>query len=221
MIIDCISDIHGYEPKLKGGDLLIIAGDLTRNDTAQEYIDLHEWLIELKKYSKIIIVPGNHDNYLQDASIYDFAHLQSGLITYLCDSGTEFEGLNIWGSPWTKSFEGMNPRCKAFVLGTDEELDEKFDIIPQETNILITHSPAYGIYDCVSRMHGELHEWDYTGSKHLRNIAFSLPHLKLHVCGHIHEHGGKVVDLVSSKFVNASHVNKYYEPAHDAVRVEL
>ncbi len=29
MIIDCISDLHGYYPKLEGGDLLIVAGDLT------------------------------------------------------------------------------------------------------------------------------------------------------------------------------------------------
>jgi len=28
MIIDCISDLHGYYPELEGGDLLIIAGDL-------------------------------------------------------------------------------------------------------------------------------------------------------------------------------------------------
>ena len=38
MIIDCISDLHGFYPKLEGSDLLIIAGDLTARDTKDEYI---------------------------------------------------------------------------------------------------------------------------------------------------------------------------------------
>ena len=36
MIIDCISDLHGFFPKLEGGDLLIIAGDLTARDKPEE-----------------------------------------------------------------------------------------------------------------------------------------------------------------------------------------
>jgi hypothetical protein len=32
MIIDCIADLHGHYPKLDGGDLLIICGDLTARD---------------------------------------------------------------------------------------------------------------------------------------------------------------------------------------------
>jgi len=33
MIIDCISDLHGYTPSLSGGDVIIVAGDLTAKDT--------------------------------------------------------------------------------------------------------------------------------------------------------------------------------------------
>ena len=43
MIIDCISDPHGFYPKLKGGDLLLIAGDLTANDTQKEFDKFFQW----------------------------------------------------------------------------------------------------------------------------------------------------------------------------------
>jgi len=38
MIIDCIGCMHGVYPKLDGGDLLIITGDITRRDDPREYI---------------------------------------------------------------------------------------------------------------------------------------------------------------------------------------
>lgn len=44
MIIDFIFDLHGFQPKITGGDLLIIAGDLTGRNLPDEYLKFNTWL---------------------------------------------------------------------------------------------------------------------------------------------------------------------------------
>lgn len=130
MIIDSIADLHGFKPELPHGDLLIIAGDLTARDTLDEYTLFMEWL-EKQKYSRKILVAGNHDNQIENGIDFDFPKLG---IEYLEDSGTECEGLKIWGTPHSLLFPGVNPRCTAF-MGTEEELEEKYDLIPDENAV--------------------------------------------------------------------------------------
>ena len=88
MIIDCISDLHGFYPKLEGADLLIIAGDLTKRDQPEEYLDFYEWL-DAQPYKKKIVISGNHDNNIDPDSI----NCLRGCI-YLQNSGTENDALN-------------------------------------------------------------------------------------------------------------------------------
>jgi len=211
--IDCISDLHGFFPELEGGDLLIVAGDLTARDTPEEYDNFCNWCQHLN-YNKIIVIGGNHDNLLQFPDETGYTYWQPWS-SYLCDSGTEFEGLKIWGTPWTKTFKGMNPKCKAFTLETEEELDEKWQLIPFDIDILITHEPPHGILEQVRYYGSNIH----VGSKTLRNNVIKRIKPKLHVFGHIHEFGGRMVDLTVTKFVNASIMNEVYDPVHKPVRV--
>lgn len=220
MIIDCISDLHGFFPNdLPGGDLLIVAGDLTASDSEKEIDIFGQWLCR-QNYKLKIYIAGNHDNFCQKRM--GPADLMG--INYLCDSGTEFQGLKIWGSPWTLRFEGMNPDCMAFTVDTEEELAEKWAFIPDDTEILVTHSPSWGSNDtteCGKRV----------GSKSLCYwIANHANTLKLHVCGHIHEAYGiwdvrkiqcGLGDLLTPVLVNASHVNERYQPINKPIRITL
>jgi predicted phosphodiesterase len=216
MIIDCVSDLHGFYPKLDGGDLLIVAGDLTSHDYFNEYCYIFQH-ISRAPYKKRVLIGGNHDNLLQQHA--DFFDLSINF-SYLQDSGTEFEGLKIWGSPWTKTFEGMNPLCKAFTVDTEEELEEKWKLIPRDTNILITHSPSFGNYDWVKKQNGSIGA--SVGSITLwMTMLTMVPNLKLHVTGHIHEANGESLHTNGIHLVNASHVNERYQPVNKPIRVIL
>lgn len=218
MIIDCISDMHGFYPKLEGGDLLLVGGDWTKSHTEREAFAFFYWL-ENQKYRGKILIAGNHDTIACEGGFWQL--IKSYSFKYLCDSGTEFEGLKIWGSPWVMSFEGMNPKCKAFTLDTEEELAEKFNLIPRDTDILITHSPPFGILD------KQEDKKDSLGSRSLEVVTVLNTH-RLHSFGHIHEGYGRLDHAMVSRdgfhkttSVNCSLVNERYEPVNKPIRVIL
>ncbi len=220
MRITCISDLHGHHPELPGGDLLIMAGDATSQDKLFDWTRFYLWF-DKQPYTKKVYIAGNHDNFLNDVKSFP---LKNG-IEYLCDSITQLvtkgNRLKIWGSPWTKTFDGMNPHCKAFTVDTDQELAEKWKLIPEDTDILITHSPPYSILDLTQ-------DTNNVGSISLQNWLESSK-VKLHIFGHIHECGGKKVVLKRPGIgtennilcINASHVNEHYKPVNAPITVEM
>lgn len=214
MIVDCIADLHGYLPKLQGGDLLIVAGDLTANDSMYGYDRFIQWLWK-QIYKKKIFIAGNHDNRLEE-------FLRTGdpfadeTVEFLFDSGTVYQDFKIWGSPWTSQFEGINPHCCAYTGKTDKDIAEKWDLIPKDTDILITHGPPFTIRDLTTR--GE-----QVGSPSLMAHHISRLRPKLWVFGHIHEGYGQdgPYDWAGTKYVNASHVTERYQPLNPPIRIIL
>jgi len=212
MIIDCISDLHGKYPTLEGGDLLIVAGDLTARDLETE-MELFDYWLYQQKYNAKIVIGGNHDNVLQQKRL----NLQFG--TYFEDSGCSFNGFKMWGSPWTTRFKGMNPHCMAFTVDTDKELAEKWALIPEDTDILVCHSPAYALFDAVEC--GD--KIEFVGSPSLRHTLERIKP-KLFVCGHIHEGYGHMIFKhvgMDTHYVNASHVDEWYRNRNKPIRIIL
>ncbi len=209
MIIDCIGCLHGARPKLEGGDLLIVTGDLTAKDNPEEYADFCQFIYEAD-YKKKIVVAGNHDNFLQN--IPEFFQV-TGAADYLCDSGIEFQGFKIWGSPWTTTFPGINPKACAFTVENDAELVKKWCLIPQDTDILITHSPSFGNLDITKRGEsvGSLFLW----------MTCLMIRPKIHVFSHVHESYGNVVHYNGIRLVNCSIMNERYQPVNAPIRVVL
>lgn len=208
MIIDLISDLHGETPEMPGGDLLIVAGDLTATDELKQYETFVRWLNTLD-YKKKIVIAGNHDGLIESegAQLLKWA----ADTEYLQDSGTEFGGLKIWGSPWTPEFCDWH-----FMKKRGDEITAKWDLIPDDIDILVTHGPPAMILD---RADAWAPQSKHVGCADLCDALPRLKNLKLHVFGHIHESYGKEIKN-GVTFVNCSHMNRAYEPVNEHIRVE-
>jgi Icc-related predicted phosphoesterase len=207
MLIDCISDLHGFQPELAGGDILIIAGDLTAKDTKDEYTRFILWLSKLPYRCKIVIA-GNHDGLIEKGKVtIGTDPLQN--IWYLCDSFVEFEGLKIWGSPWTPTFLNWY-----FMKDRGDPIKEKWKLIPSNVDILVTHGPPYGIFD-------ETMDEIRAGCEDLRVAVQERVKPRIHCFGHIHECGGSVTEIEGVTYVNCSYVDERYRPVNSPIRLVL
>ena len=179
--IICLSDTHGLHNSVPvpKGDILLFAGDLCGPGNLWEVKRFGTWLRNLPHPHKIVIA-GNHDWAFEQDRNKAAEALGEGII-YLQDSSVEVEGLKIYGSPWQPEF------CNwAFNLKRGPQLEEIWSRIPQDTDILITHGPPYGILD-------KTYDGRSVGCQDLSARLAQLPKLKAHIFGHIHEAYGREV----------------------------
>jgi Icc-related predicted phosphoesterase len=96
---------------------------------------------------------------------------------------------------------------------------EKWKLIPDDIDILITHGPPYEILDLVPRQ-----GWDEnSGCEELRKKVEEIAakgRLKLHVFGHIHCGYGTHVQF-GVKFVNASNCDEAYFATQSPIVVDI
>jgi Icc-related predicted phosphoesterase len=207
MRIVAISDIHGRLPKLPDADLCILAGDLcpTRDHSIEfqsEWLDtdFRLWLENIPA-RKIIGIAGNHDFVFEQRS-----DLVPRDLPWIClqDSGIEFEGLRLWGTPWTPMFFNW-----AF-MESERELETRFADIPDGLDILISHGPPWGVGD--KNIEGGL-----CGSRALKcRVELTKP--RFCVFGHIHEGRGEYI-LHETRCLNVSHLDHRYRPYQNPVTV--
>jgi predicted phosphohydrolase len=186
-------------PKVPEGDVLLHAGDLSLRGTLPEIVPQLEWLSSLSHPYKIFIA-GNHDFFFEDypGQVATLLGKFPDLI-YLQDSEVRVGGIKIWGSPWQPEFNNW-----AFNLERGEPLREKWALIPEDTDILITHGPPYGILDYAN------FSAEHCGCENLFERIVSI-RPKVHLFGHIHE-GAGVLNQEATTYINASVLDDEYAP---------
>lgn len=210
MKIICISDTHSHDLRdlnIPDGDVLIHAGDATGLGTISELAKFNHQLGCLPHKHKIII-PGNHD-WLYERD-WGLATAIITNATVLRNSGIVINGVKFWGSPVTPRF------CDwAFNFERGADIKRFWDIIPANTNVLITHGPPKYLLD-------QLPNGQHVGCEDLLNRIQGLLNLKLHVFGHIH-HGYGLYKSVSlgTTFINASICTEDYQPLNKPIIFEI
>jgi predicted phosphohydrolase len=202
----CLSDSHSLKPlsPIPEGDVLIVAGDVCGYGTLAELKTFNAFLGSLPHPHKLLIA-GNHD--WPFARVPEQAKALLHHATYLKDSGVEINGIKFWGSPWQPEF------CNwAFNLPRGPKLAQVWAKIPNDTDVLITHCPPFGILDQVP-------SGEHVGCEELLK-ALQRVRPKLHIFGHIHE-GYGVLEQDGITFANASVCDGRYRPINAPIVIDL
>ncbi|KAK7507151.1 hypothetical protein BaRGS_00001086, partial [Batillaria attramentaria] len=209
---------HREIKALPDGDVLIHSGDFNQYSArccarSLHYEDLlHEIDSFFAQYPHQlkIFVAGNHESCLEGATVEQIQSRLTGC-TYLCDTSTSYAGVKFYGSPYTAkrfltSARGFAESWRA--------LKRRWDVIPDDTDVLITHMPPHGILDLASKKLAN--EWptlftiktavippstcstcgfvhpgrEHWGCPALRDAVLNRIKPSLHLFGHVHDTNG-------------------------------
>lgn len=239
--IACMSDTHGKHRKIPipKSDILIHAGDFTRSGEESTILDLADYFVEAVekgKAKKVICISGNHDISFDNECCFkhwDKFHPSSNLrmssksqdlmlasmnakkylqdrCVYLEDESLSYENnsINFYGSPWTPTYGN----CWAFMKDRDI-IHSKWDQIPTDTDVLITHGPPLGRGD---KAIGNIRAGCF-------NLLQQVQHRvkpRVHVFGHIHEGNGVSFDG-NTLFCNASNCTIRYRTDNPCTVIDV
>lgn len=210
MRICIISDTHNKHKrlsKLPNADMIIHCGDFTSVGHGHEIRDFMKWYSGLNQYKYKIAVAGNHDQLFETNRVLALEDVPKNVI-YLEDSGVEIEGLNFYGTPVQLPFG------KWAFNRPEEKLIEHWKAIPDNTDVLITHSPPYDIFDF------GIYTNDHVGSPSLYWEIVERIKPSVNCFGHVHQGRGiKVIE--NTTFINASNVDEDYICVNNPILIEI
>ena len=176
-----ISDTHNLHQQLTtlpAADVIVHCGDFTDDGTEKEVLDFLNWFIDLP-YKYKIFVTGNHDLCLWDAK--DIKNLPDNMF-FLQDRGVTIDGITFFGIAY----------------------DHSESLIPNDTDIVITHEPPIMILDQSSGRH-------WGNAPLFKRMMDVKP--RYHLFGHAHE-GYGTVKQNEIVFSNGAVLDDHYRMCH-------
>jgi hypothetical protein len=203
MVICAISDLHGTFPKsIPECDLLIVAGDVcpdifpgrqyARNYPRVQLAWFEDTFVpwaERQPCEFAVSTWGNHDwcGHLKPNAEYD-------KLSVVSDGPIIINGVKLWLTPWSPTFMDWA------WMTSHAELGRIYAKIPDDVDILVSHSPPYGMGDIYPNP--DTGKREHVGSQAL---LYTIERIRpsICVCGHLHgghgtyQHGDTVMYNVS------------------------
>ena len=240
--ICAISDIHGHLPEIPKCDILCICGDIVPLYTQRELAQSIAWLSgPFQKWAleapckHVVMIWGNHDFIGERLDKYGckepneecqwlrgmnpkqvceflFKCDEDNKIHLLLDTEEVIDGIKFYGTPWCPSLRNW-----AF-YGDSETLKKKFDQIPSDFDVLLTHCPPkYGQQGIVLETN-----WNFGkdfGCEELQEALVQKTMLRSDVCwvlsGHIHSGNHNWETRGPLVYRNVSIMDEDYEPTYN------
>lgn len=170
-----------------------------------EFEDFLDWFSNLDIPTKIFS-SGNHDTAVSRGLITrkDFEDL--GII-FLYRETVIVHGLKVWGIPYSPVVEGVYESDWAFMKEPEVIQKKVWDFMPENIDILITHTPPKGILDLATDH--KVKHFLLRGDATLRDkVAQTQP--ILHCFGHVHNYlsvlntGTKTIFPLKTVFSNGA-----------------
>lgn len=228
MIVKAVSDIHGNLPKIEGEfDLLLIAGDITpalwgyySKSVQWDWIidEFKQWIDSLPyrtSWSKVFIVPGNHDKVFENLSNPERLELQLKLggrcelliheekiFTEITEDNKTID-YRIFGTPYCKMFGNW-----AF-MKYDSFLKERFNEIPEGLDFLVTHDPP--TLNGMGKITQGRQKGKEAGNELLSKRILEVKP-KFVFSGHIHSGNHNLEEIEGIQMANVAYVDENYDP---------
>jgi predicted phosphodiesterase len=216
---------------LPKGDVLIHAGDISNRGGENDVTNFIHWFQNIEGFDTKIFIAGNHDHCFEQINRphhkrdYDWLrnlmtpeNLSQSDVVYLEDNeftivSPEFSRpIKFYGTPWQPEF--YNWAFNLPRLGV--ELQEKWNMIPEDTDVLITHGPPNGYGDLVNNWRQPN---THVGCECLISRISQINPL-INIFGHIHE-GYGVEYSDKTLFVNASTCTAGYKPINKPIIIDI
>lgn len=197
-----ISDTHCNHDKLTipHGDILIHCGDYSNCGSFHETKQFFDWFSKQPHKYKIVI-PGNHEvgicplkllkneiNPVEYRNTHTLIKSYNN-VNFLIDDYVFIDGIKFYGSPWCGGKYNVMNRW-GFYIPIDMKISDMWKRIPDDSDIVITHTPPYGILD------------DSLGCPFLTERIKKINPM-YHFFGHIHNlYGGYISDY--TEYYNCS-----------------
>lgn len=228
LIVAGISDLHGqllHPDDMPEADVLCICGDILPLEIQNDNLASVAWLcrhffawIDMLPYKQVFMIWGNHDFVGEWLRIDQNGQHRKPkrVLTKLCapsklrlldDNEVIYNGYRFYGSPWC-------PELQRWAFYADhDQLVEKFNKIPANTDVLLTHCPPrierYGLV----QQQGWNYMTDFGSFELACQVAVKRP--QLHLFGHVHSGDHIPQTINQTTFCNVSLKDEEYKVSYE------